>query len=161
MSRMKVQLRIDAAIPLSQCVTDITFARKVMVSLDCCACKRCDRSAVLGRYHWDSYCTPDRHKFHGTILDLKSAKDNTSNIVTGSYLIEYEFEEFVDAKYPDRVPSPGSTWARVEYTMRCKCGANIWRETQNNQVRPLDVTCECGTVLVTETEENPRIEIVG
>ena len=158
---MKIQLRITASVPISELVTDITFGRTVMVSLDCRECKRCDRSAVLGRYHWDSYCTPDRHKFSGVILDLKSTSAAASNIATGSYLIEYDFEYFADAKYPDRIPSPGSDWARIDYTVRCSCGSNTWWETQNNQVRPVNVKCECGNTLVTELNENPTIEIVG
>ena len=158
---MKVKLEISTPIVTSDCVTDVTFSDTVMVSLDCCGCNRCYRSVVLDKSGYLSYCTPTRHKFDGQILELRSNRDENSNATIGSYLIEYEFEPFTDAKYPDRIPSPESSWARVKFTMRCQCGANVSHETQNNQVRPLDIQCECGAVLVTEAEEIPKITLVG
>lgn len=154
---MKVQLHIDAPITTTESVTDVTFSDTVMVSLDCCGCSRCWRSVVLDKSGYFSYCTPTRHKFDGKIVDLKSTKDGNCRITTGRYLIEYDFKQFTDAKYPERIPKPGSNWARVKFSVRCKCGANVTHETQNNQVRPFDISCECGAVLVTEVEEIPKI----
>ena len=154
---MKVHLHIDAPISTTESVTDITFDNNVMVSLDCCGCHRCGRSVVLHKLKVLSYCTPTRHKFNGRILEVSSTKDEVRGVTTGRYLIEYEFATFIDAKYPERISKPGSTWARVRYSLRCACGANVTHETQNNQVRPIDISCGCGAVLVTEAEEIPRI----
>ena len=156
-----VQLLIEASLPVTEDVTDITFGRSVMVSLDCRSCKRCDRSAVIGRFHWGSYCTPDRHKFHGNVMRLKSRRDSETNVAVGSYLIQYEFEHFIDAKYPQRIPWPGSRWARVNYTVRCRCGSNIWREVNNLLVLPERLACECGRELVVLTEDTPSITRIG
>ncbi len=156
---MKIRLQIDAPIRTTEFVTDVTFSDTVMVSLDCCECCRCYRSVILDKSGYFSHCTPTKHKFDGKILELKSTEDKTVTI--GCYLIEYEFSSFTDAKYPDRIPSPGSRWARVKYTLRCKCGANVTHETQNNQVRPLNILCECGALLVVEVEEIPKIRDVA
>jgi hypothetical protein len=155
---MKVQLQIDAPIQSTEFVTDITFSDTIMVSLDCYQCSRCRRSVVVNKSGYFSYCTPTQHNFKGKILELKSTKDNKLAITTGHYLIEYEFFRFTDAKYPMRIPAPGSDWARVKFTLRCRCGANSTHETQNNQVRPFDILCECGAILVTEIEEIPKIQ---
>ncbi len=156
---MKIQLQINAPIRTTEFVTDLTFSDSVMVSLDCCECCRCYRSVVLDKSGYFSYCIPTKHKFDGRILTINSTKDRT--VTTGLYLIEYNFGNFTDTKYPERIASPGSRWARVKYTMRCKCGANVTQETQNNQVRPFDISCECGAILVTEIEEIPTIQHVS
>ena len=158
---MKLQLEITASIPISEFVTDITFSDTVMVSIDCCGCKRCMRSIVFDKSGFSTYCTPTKHKFNGKIIKLKSTKNGDMTISTCIYLIEYEFELFVDAKYPNHIPSPGSNWARVKCIMRCKCGSNISWETQNNLGRPFNVLCECGAVLSREIEENPKIKKVS
>lgn len=154
---MKIKLKIDVPIQISDSVTDITFSDSVMVSLDCSGCSRCNRSVVVSEFDYLSYCMPTKHRFNGKILKCSSSKSEVSNTVTGHYLIEYEFTDFEDSKYPDRVPKKGSNWARVRFTMRCKCGVNVTYETQNNNVRPFEILCECGTMLATETEEIPVI----
>lgn len=154
---MKVHLHIDAPIRTTESVTDVTFSDTVMVSLDCCECCRCWRSVVLDKSRYLSYCTPTKHKFNGKIIDLKSTKDEDGRVTTGQYLIEYDYTHFIDAKYPERIPKSGSTWARVKYCVRCKCGANITHETQNNRGRQFEIPCECGAILVSEVEEIPKI----
>ena len=155
-----MQLEIKAPVPTSDFVADITFSDTVMVSLDCSGCSRCHRSVVLDKSGFLSYCMSTKHRFTGQILQLKSTRNEDSSIATGIYLIEYDFETFEDAKYPDRKPSPETNWARVKFTIRCKCGSNVSRETQNNQVRPFDVPCDCGAILVRDVEEIPKIKVV-
>jgi len=104
-----------------------------------------------------SYCTPTRHHFNGEILQIKSTLSKWPKVATGHYIIEYEYADFKDAKYPECVPKPGSKWARAKYTLRCKCGTNNTYEAQNNTVRPFNNSCKCGKVLATETEEIPII----
>ena len=158
---MKIQLQISTPVRTSEFVTDVTFSDKVMVSLDCVECSRCHRSVVLDKSGYFSYCTPSKHKFDGRILKLHSTRTEAPAITTGHYLIEYEWDSFKDAKYPERVPTPDSTWARVKIFMRCKCGANVMHETQNNRVRPLDIECECGLILATEVKEVPEIRRIS
>ena len=157
---MKVQLKVNAPIRISKSVTDIVFSSKLMIDLDCSQCCRCNRSVVLDKTGYFSYCTPKNHNFMGKIRELKSWRSSDRSIVTGEYVVEYEYESFTDKKYPDRIPSKDSTWARVKFFLRCECGANTKHETQNNMVRPIDIQCECGVLLARETKEIPIIEEV-
>ncbi len=76
--------------------------------------------------------------------------------LTVEYEIEYQYEPFIDAKYPDKLPYYGPsegipTWARVHFTMTCpRCQAQVTDSTQTNLVRPHTETCDCGYELITD-----------
>ncbi|MGX5203162.1 hypothetical protein [Aliikangiella sp. IMCC44632] len=156
---MIVQLKIEAPINTTEYVTDITFGETVLVNLDCMECERCNRSVMLDRTSLFSYCTPTKHRFDGWVRELRSVK-NSDATSTAIYIIEYEFKEFKDSKYPLRIPKPDSDWARVKFTMRCQCGLNSTHETQNNKARPFNIVCRCGEVLVHQVEEIPKISLI-
>jgi len=159
---MKIRLKIDVPINVTDHVTDIVFCDHIMVSLDCSGCKRCRRSVVIDTLEYLSYCTSTHHRFNGRVLEIRSSTkqiDRNQNITTGTYLIEYEYDAFQDEKYSTRVPSPDSNWARATFHIRCKCGINTKHEAQNNTVRPFDVACKCGAILFRETIEIPQIAL--
>ena len=158
---MKVKLQINVPLHISDSVTDVTFTNTVMVSLDCNQCRRCNRSVVLDKLEFLSYCTPSQHKFKGKVLSIRSTKNEKLALITGHYLIEYEFGSFRDYKYPTRIPAPGSRWARATFAIRCRCGVNSTHVTQNNIVRPFNNLCECGVILVKEVEEIPQIQVIS
>jgi hypothetical protein len=78
------------------------------------------------------------------------------------YEVEYQYEPFVDAKYPDRLPYYGPSegvpsWARINFTLTCpRCRAVVPRSTQSNLVRPYTATCGCGYALYTD-EVSPAV----
>jgi hypothetical protein len=105
-----------------------------------------------------SYCTPTKHPFNGRVVALQSEPPRAvgdHDIITGSYCLEYEFEPFVDAKYPGRSVSPRPTWARISFAITCPCGQTSERSTQTNIVRPWTVRCQCGQTLFVEDQPVP------
>ena len=136
----------------------VTFAPIIEISLDCHECRRSRRTVVMSDSAQGTYCTPARHPFTGRMLSHQSEpprQAGDSDIITGSYHIEYEFEPFVDAKYPHRNISPTPTWSRIGFTITCPCGYVFKNSTQCNIVRPRAVTCQCGRTLMAEEETIP------
>ena len=78
------------------------------------------------------------------------------------YEFHYDYEDFVDAKEPDRpgyaMLEPGApSWARVFLSASCdSCGAVVKSSTQSNFGRPREVHCDCGKVLFSD-EHPPRL----
>ena len=158
---MKYRAEIVVPITLSKSVETIEFKRKVLVSLDCFGCKRSGRTVVLFEDQNKSFCTPTKHEFPGHIskIDVSDRKNagllSQKSIVTTTYFIEYDFENFTDKKYPKRAITPTPTWGRATFNLSCKCGVQSEHETQNNIVRPWKAVCECGKDLYYEIEETP------
>lgn len=158
---MKYKSEVVVPITLSQSVEAIEFKRKVLASLDCFTCKRSWRTVVLVEDQSKSFCTPTGHEFPGRISKIEvSDRENAGlpsqiSIVTATYFIEYEFQDFTDSKYPTREISPKPTWGRVAFTLSCKCGEKSEHETQNNIGRPWKAVCKCGNDLYYEVDEIP------
>jgi hypothetical protein len=130
----------------------VAFSDILEVSLDCCVCRRCIRTVALSTGGVEGVCAKTRHPFPGRI----TSKDTREASVT--YRIEYDYEPFVDAKYPVRRPQPWPQWARVSFTITCpQCGAGHDLSVQNNSSRPWTHFCECGHALYTERVEMPRL----
>ena len=115
-------------ITLSRHAVNIEFENKILVSLHCFECKRSHRTVVLLEDQEKSFCTPTKHKFPGRIVNfsisdrLKTKILSSKSVVTETYVIEYEFEPFVDKKYPHREITPKITWSRATFTIHCECG---------------------------------------
>ena len=131
----------------------VTFRDGLEVSLDCCICQRCRRTVIFKVGEVEGKCTPTGHPFPGKIVRLKA---NADSVVYG---LEYWYEPFEDAKYPDRRKAQDRpTWARVGFDIACpKCGQESRQSSQNNIVRPRTCHCKCGHVLFTESDEMPEL----
>jgi len=146
------------SIPLLICRgASVAFSPIVEVSLACHQCRRADRTIVLGdspeAEHWGRAAD---HHFHGRVAAFHTEPPRPSGdgfIITASFRLEYEFEPFEDIKYPARVVSPQPTWGRVHLAITCPCGRVRETSTQTNIVRPRDVRCECGQILLVEQEQ--------
>lgn len=158
---MKYQSEILVPITLAKNVTEIKFKRNILVSLDCSGCKRSRRTVGLFENHENSFCTPTKHEFPGRIIKCQvSDRENTGflsskSIVTATYYIDYDFEQFIDKKYPTREIGPAPTWSRVTFLLTCKCGEKTVRTTQNNIGRPWKAECKCGKDLYYEIDQIP------
>lgn len=158
---MKYQTKIVVPVVLSKNVETIKFNKKILVTLNCFECKRSSRSVLLSPNQFDSYCTPTKHQFNGSVIKFKVGDRkkvrflSSKSIVNVSYVIEYEFNEFVDAKYPNRELIPLPNWGRCSFTISCKCGVSSEYSIQNNIVRPWNEICKCGRILYYETVEAP------
>lgn len=128
-----------------------TFSDTLEVSLDCSICHRCSRTVIFQVGGVEGKCTPTGHPFPGKII----AKDSGPAWVR--YRLEYWYEPFVDAKYPDRrIPMGLPTWGRVGFEIVCPhCDEAQRCSTQTNIVRPFTCFCKCGQELFTESEEMP------
>ncbi|MBE9527159.1 MAG: hypothetical protein IME94_09325 [Proteobacteria bacterium] len=159
---MKFQSKIIAPVTLSKNVLDIEFIKRISVSLDCSGCKRSRRTVVLFEEQNESFCTPTNHKYPGRINKLSVSERkkyrvlSDKSVVTATYKIVYEFDKFTDKKYPDRTINENPTWARVSFSILCKCGVKSEHSTQNNISRPWTAVCECGNELYYELEEIPK-----
>jgi hypothetical protein len=158
---MKYKTEIVVPITLAKNVETIEFKSKVLASLDCFGCKRSGRTVVLFENQAESFCTPTRHEFPGHIdrIEISDREKigliSTKSVVTATYFIEYEFQEFTDKKYPQREISPIPTWGRATFILSCKCGEKSEHETQNNTERPWKAVCKCGKDLYYEVDETP------
>jgi len=158
---MKYQSEIVVPITLAKNVEDIKFRRKILVSLDCYECKRSDRTVVLFQDQKDSFCTPTKHQFPGRIIKVevsdRERRDflSSKSVITATYHIEYDFEEFTDKKYPHEEICPYPKWSRATFLLSCQCGEQTECETQNNIVRPWKALCQCGKDLYFEIDEIP------
>jgi hypothetical protein len=129
----------------------VTFSDTLEVSLDCCICQRCCRTVIFKLGDDEGTCTPTGHPFPGKIVGREANADSVL------YRLEYGYEQFEDAKYPDRRKAQDRpTWGRVGFEIACpKCGQASRQASQNNIVRPWTCHCQCGHVLFTESDEMP------
>lgn len=164
---MKYKSEIIVPITLANNAASIKFSNKILVSLDCFICKRSRRTVVLYEDQEKSFCTPSKHQFPGRITQIDiSERENADlvrqrSVVTATYCIEYEFEEFIDEKvaqsnyYSPREISPKPTWSRATFQLTCICGEQTQQETQNNLGRPTKLVCKCGKDIYYEIEPIP------
>lgn len=131
--------------------THVAFSDTLEVSLDCCICHRCHRTVIFEVGGVEGRCTPIGHPFPGKVVS--KAADGDSVV----YRLEYWYEPFTDAKYPEvRQSNPLPTWGRVGFTVACpECNQTQNCSVQTNTVRPVTCHCKCGRVLYTEVEEMP------
>jgi hypothetical protein len=131
------------------------FKEAVEVALDCCVCRRCDRTIRFEKGR-DAICLKTGHAFPGKLLAVEVAREG--NVASAHYRIRYTFEDFVDARLPEARPSAQPSWARVYIRAICpRCGSANDESTQNNLVRPFTSECECGFELYTEEDKMPII----
>ncbi len=137
----------------------ISFGDKLEVSLDCSDCERRRRTVVFELDSEAGNCTPTGHSFRG-----KLAIKNTwqaDRIYSAKYEVVYEYEPFVDRKYPNEPNYYGQSkgvpiWGRVHFPITCpQCERWFDWSMQNNIVRPWTNECKCGYELYTEIEEMP------
>ena len=144
---------ITVDLPLNEGVISIA-GEKIEVSLDCPDCQRKRRTVVFQEGESHGICMPKRHWFRGVILSKRQREVPYHFYV--EYEVEYQYEPFIDAKYPDKLPYYGPsegipTWARVSFILTCpRCQASAWNSTQSNLVRPHTKTCDCGYDLLTD-----------
>ena len=135
--KVQVELELTRGVRLD-------FKDKLEVSLDCSACQRRCRTVVFPSKDDAPFCTPTRHEFAGKLLSVQSEETGTT------FEFQYEFESFVDTKYPNEQRYSGiergaPTWARAWFSATCPaCGKNNSGSTQSNIVRPSVERCICG-----------------
>jgi len=146
----------------------VTYDNSIELSIDCLVCKRLNRTVSIDRY--DAICIKNKHPFNAKVLDtlvvreknksvseLLCIKDNRE-LVTCTYLVQYDYIDFTDYKYNNLKSSPLPNWARIGFKITCtKCGTINTCSTQTNIVRPFSETCKCGQTLYTENEVLPLI----
>ena len=128
-----------------------TFSDTLEVSLDCCICHRCHRTVMLNFGGVEGKCTPTGHPFPGKIVRMEATADSVV------YYLEYWYETFEDAKYPDRRKAQDRpTWGRVGFEIVCpRCGQASKQSSQTNVVRPWTCHCNCGQILFVESDVMP------
>lgn len=155
---MERRAKIAVALRLAEGVR-LSFEDSLEVSLDCSFCRRAHRTVILAVGSGKGVCTPTRHPFSGAIVEKVDRELPAGEQV--SYEIAYEYEEFVDARYPERVPTGRVTWARATFAIECPaCHLSQDGSTQSNLVRPYAARCSCGRTLYEDTE-SPRIAALG
>lgn len=133
----------------------VTFADTIELSLDCHVCRRFHRTVRLSKAESKGRCFPTKHPFPGRVIAKEISHDK--RLTTVKYRVRFESESFKDKKFP-KAPKPSGelSWARVSFKITClACGERSAYETQNNLVRPIDCTCECGQLLYMEKNEMP------
>jgi len=133
----------------------VTFGDTIEVSLDCCVCHRCHRTVIFEVGKVEGQCTPTGHAFPGKVMGKEAGQIGST--ASATYMLDYWYEPFQDAKYADRrKPEGRPNWARVPFAVICpSCGQSNKASTQNNIVRPWVCHCKCGQELYTELEEMP------
>ncbi len=139
----------------------ICFSDTLEVSLDCSDCQRKLRTVIFSPENELGICTPTGHKFRGK--QVSKSTWQTENCYSVKYNVAYEYEPFIDCKYPDDPHYYGAsqgvpTWGRVHFSINCpKCKNILTWTTQNNLVRPWTKECTCMYALFTEIEEMPKL----
>jgi hypothetical protein len=132
----------------------VAFADALEVSLDCVVCRRCHRTINFELGHQNAMCIKTHHPFPGKLLSKLASQEGSLTKVR--YQISYEYEPFVDAKYPSLEPSGAPTWARISFTLRCpRCQNDNHLSTQNNIRRPFSQYCQCRLLLFIDDAELP------
>jgi hypothetical protein len=148
---------ISASLSVAPGVT-IAFGDQLEVSLDCPNCKRKRRTVIFNLGGRDGRCTPVKNcgMFPGRLTDKRpSQRTNTFSV---DYVVEYQYEPFLDLKYGDESTGAPS-WARVHFMVKCpRCSREKDWSTQNNIVRPWSHVCDCGQMLYTEEQEIPLLQ---
>jgi hypothetical protein len=119
-------------------------------------CQRDDRTIIFEGTNTEGICTP-REKcdgFPGKLTSLETIKK--SDTVEVKYLIDFEYEPFIDKKYNLKSSlSEFFGWARVCFTLKCaNCQKERTIETQENLGRPWAERCDCGNIIYME-EKSP------
>ncbi len=139
----------------------IAFGDELEVSLDCPGCQRMRRTVIFRVGEESGRCTPTGHPFLGRITGKRCGQDDRSFEVV--YEVAYEYEPFIDRKYPVKLPYYGPsrgepTWGRVHFVVTCPdCSLPNKASIQTNLVRPWSKHCKCGRLLYTEDVEQPEL----
>jgi hypothetical protein len=138
-------IRIDAEERVA-----VTFRQQIEVSLDCFICRRRHRTVVMKAIGEAGICTPTKHAFPGSLLQVSAVGPESR------FTFSYDYEPFTDQKYPDERryahwEKGAPSWVRVSFDAKCpSCGLATERSTQTNLVRPWDCFCKCGRRLYSD-----------
>lgn len=151
--------------------SQVVYNNSIELSVDCQVCKRLNRTISVDFF--DGICIKNKHPFNAKILDTLVVKEKNKSVsglfnflnakavrelFTCTYLVQYEYTDFIDSKYKDIKSSSLPTWARIGFKITCtKCGTINTCSTQTNIVRPFSEICKCGQTLYTETDTLPLI----
>ena len=149
--RMHIAVRLALCEGVHAALTD-----RLEISLDCSVCHRCHRTVIFDAAAQSAVCTPTMHLFPARVVarGIESQGNETALVST----VEYQYEPFVDAKYPQRVPTGGSSWARIGFTLLCPdCGKVTTTSHQSNcGNRHYPYHCTCGSTLC-EVLDRPEL----
>jgi hypothetical protein len=125
------------------------------ISLPCMNCQRNDRTIIFEGINTEGICTP-REKCDGFPGKLTSREIiKKSDTVEVMYLIDFEYEPFIDRKYNLKSSLPEFGWARLYFTLKCaNCQKEKTISTQENIGRPWNERCGCGNIIYKD-EESP------
>lgn len=144
----RCEFRLAVQVPAQ---VGLKASRRLEASLACTGCQRADRTILLSQTeparHWGG---SDDHEYPGRLAGF--SLERQADLARVVYLLEYDFEPFVDAKYPEREVTPQPTWGRMALQLSCVCGHLRELETQCNLVKPMAEICGCGRLLFLETE---------
>jgi hypothetical protein len=128
----------------------IAVKKRLEIKLPCVNCKRDNRTIIFEGINEEGFCTP-RNKCNGFLGKLISSEVNKEmDKVEISYLIDFEYDFFLDQKY--KVMSNFNFgWARISFIIICsKCQKENTVSTQENIGRPWNNKCDCGNVIYSE-----------
>lgn len=127
-------------------------SQRLEVALACPGCQRAHQTMVLAldepARHWGE--GEEMHAFSGEIRLISVSR--AAERFELSYAFQYQFEPFIDRKYAGWAVEPQPSWGRISLQIACPCGAHKEYDTQSNSVRPQSVLCECGRLLLLESE---------
>jgi hypothetical protein len=138
---------------------EVTFDRRVEVSLDCVTCGRTGRTVVFDTDARTARCTSRRgdHPFVGEARGPEVERRDGRTMVR--YTLAYTTGAFCDLK--GREPAVSHpTWARIGFEIVCpRCGRAQRQSVQNNAVLPWAFKCGCGCELYRQEVELPVFRV--
>lgn len=140
---------------------EVSFDRRVDVSLDCVTCGRTGRTVVFDTDAGTARCTSRRgdHPFVGEARGPEVESMGGRRHVR--YSVRYATGAFCDLK--EREPAVAHpTWARIGFEIVCpRCGRAQRQSVQNNAVLPWTSRCACGCELYRQEVEQPVFCVFG
>ena len=128
----------------------IALANKLEISIPCVNCHRQRRTIIFEDINKNGICTPRKkcNGFKGKLSKREIIKK--PNSIELNYTINFNYAPFLDEKYGIE-SNLDSKWARIYFTLKCTvCQKENTISTQENIVRPRNVKCTCGNVILKE-----------
>ena len=159
---MRITTTVRVPLALTAPVT-VAVDSALELSLDCFACLRTRRTAVLYPTPRRSYCTSSSLRTHPLDAHVVETRvDTHDGHTTLVVTVTYPYHPFIDKIAGQYGPvsefnmaGPHPRWVRIGFRVRCPQCATRWNEsTQSNSIRLKDQRCRCGyMVLAAGTQE--------
>lgn len=158
----KYQYTLDCYFPIAP-ANYLGIMSRLEMTIPCINCQRYNRTILFKGLDTPGICTPSSKCSGFPGRWTKALIKELEEAIILRYIVEFEYEPFIDLKHKKPSNLDQGHWARITLRYKCEaCGKTKRYFTQDNLGRPRILTCSCGHEKCMEPE-NPlryRMELL-